>query len=125
MRCVFVNRTWQVIVFSQWTSMLDLLEIPFKAKRIVYRRLDGTMPVTAREKAIGDFESQPDVLVLLVSLKVGGGRPQEVVWYAHHAAPYTHSTASEAVRQEEVPSPPALAEARLLLRGCGHMCVAA
>ena len=36
----------------------------------ISRRLDGTMTVPAREKAIGDFEGRPEVLVMLVSLKV-------------------------------------------------------
>lgn len=34
-------------------------------------RLDGTMSVTAREKAIQDFEESNTVFVLIVSLKVG------------------------------------------------------
>ncbi|KAF5843373.1 P-loop containing nucleoside triphosphate hydrolase protein [Dunaliella salina] len=59
----------KVIVFSQWTSMLDLLELPLGAARFNFRRLDGTMSVAQRERAIIDFEDQPDVLVLLVSLK--------------------------------------------------------
>jgi len=59
----------KVIVFSQWTSMLDLLELPLTAARFGFRRLDGTMSVAQRERAIIDFEDQPDVLVLLVSLK--------------------------------------------------------
>ena len=33
-------------------------------------RLDGTMTVPARERSIGDFEEKPEVIVLLVSLKV-------------------------------------------------------
>ncbi|MEW5312517.1 MAG: hypothetical protein WDW38_004147 [Sanguina aurantia] len=49
--------------------MLDLLEIPFKKNKFYYRRLDGTMTVAQRERAIGDFEERPDVLILLVSLK--------------------------------------------------------
>lgn len=59
----------KVIVFSQWTSMLDLLEVPLKAARYPFRRLDGTMSVAQREKAVMDFEGRPEVFVLLVSLK--------------------------------------------------------
>ena len=36
------------IVFSQWTSMLDLLEVPLKKAGIGFRRLYGTMTVAAR-----------------------------------------------------------------------------
>ncbi|GFR48225.1 hypothetical protein Agub_g10086, partial [Astrephomene gubernaculifera] len=59
----------KVIVFSQWTGMLDLLEIPLKRAKLAFRRLDGTMSVAHRERAISDFERRPDVLVLLLSLK--------------------------------------------------------
>ena len=48
----------KAIVFSQWTSMLDLLEGPLRAAGLDFRRLDGTMSVAAREKALSDFEEQ-------------------------------------------------------------------
>jgi SNF2 family DNA or RNA helicase len=54
-------RPEKAIVFSQWTSMLDLLEVPLKKGGFVFRRLDGTMTVAARERAIADFESCPEV----------------------------------------------------------------
>lgn len=56
--------TEKAIVFSQWTRMLDMLEAPLKESRLQYRRLDGTMSVTAREKAIKDFNTLPEVLFL-------------------------------------------------------------
>eukprot|EP00798_Chlamydomonas_sp_ICE-L_P029290 gene29290-12534_t len=61
----------KVIVFSQWTSMLNLLEGALKKYGYAFRRLDGTMTVHARERAIQDFENLPKVMVFLVSLKVG------------------------------------------------------
>lgn len=51
----------KAIVFSQWTSMLDLLEKSLKSSRISYRRLDGTMSIAARDKAVKDFNSDPEV----------------------------------------------------------------
>lgn len=51
----------KAIVFSQWTGMLDLLEACLKDTSIQYRRLDGTMPVTARDRAVKDFNSLPQV----------------------------------------------------------------
>lgn len=53
--------TEKAIVFSQWTRMLDLLEVPLKDSSIQYRRLDGTMSVAAREKAVKDFNTRPEV----------------------------------------------------------------
>jgi SNF2 family DNA or RNA helicase len=59
----------KAIVFSQWTSMLDLVEGPLRRERFAFRRLDGSMTLAARQAAIRDFSTAPDVCVLLVSLK--------------------------------------------------------
>ncbi|KAF9609356.1 hypothetical protein IFM89_015611 [Coptis chinensis] len=59
----------KAIVFSQWTRMLDLLEVHLKTSSIQYRRLDGTMSVVARDKAVKDFNAIPEVTVMIMSLK--------------------------------------------------------
>ncbi|XP_010278306.1 PREDICTED: helicase-like transcription factor CHR28 isoform X1 [Nelumbo nucifera] len=59
----------KAIVFSQWTRMLDLLEARLKSSSIQYRRLDGTMSIVARDKAVKDFNSLPEVSVMIMSLK--------------------------------------------------------
>ncbi|KAL5715635.1 hypothetical protein ACHQM5_017427 [Ranunculus cassubicifolius] len=59
----------KAIVFSQWTRMLDLLESQLKTSCIQYRRLDGTMSVLARDKAVKDFNTLPEVTVMIMSLK--------------------------------------------------------
>ncbi|XP_057804348.1 helicase-like transcription factor CHR28 isoform X2 [Salvia miltiorrhiza] len=61
----------KAIIFSQWTSMLDLVEMSLKNNHISYRRLDGTMSIVARDKAVKDFNSDPEVDVMLMSLKAG------------------------------------------------------
>ncbi|XP_028767010.1 helicase-like transcription factor CHR28 [Neltuma alba] len=61
----------KAIVFSQWTSMLDLVEDSLKDSGIRYRRLDGTMTLVARDKSVKDFNTNPEVTVLLMSLKAG------------------------------------------------------
>ena len=55
----------KAIVFSQWTGMLDLLEACLKSSSIQYRRLDGTMSVVARDKAVKDFNILPEVCGIL------------------------------------------------------------
>ena len=55
----------KAIVFSQWTGMLDLLEACLKSSSIQYRRLDGTMSVVARDKAVKDFNTLPEVCGIL------------------------------------------------------------
>ncbi|XP_010533886.1 PREDICTED: helicase-like transcription factor CHR28 isoform X2 [Tarenaya hassleriana] len=59
----------KAIVFSQWTKMLDLLEAGLRSSCIQYRRLDGTMSVVARDKAVTDFNTLPEVSVMIMSLK--------------------------------------------------------
>jgi len=52
-------RPSKVIVFSQWTSMLDLVELVLVEEGIGYRRLDGTMSVAARDAAVREFAAAP------------------------------------------------------------------
>ncbi|KAJ4894090.1 SNF2 domain-containing protein / helicase domain-containing protein / zinc finger protein-related [Raphanus sativus] len=61
----------KTIVFSQWTGMLDLVEQSFFENGIEFRRLDGTMSLAARDRAVKEFCNDPDVEVMLMSLKAG------------------------------------------------------
>ncbi|TVU43058.1 hypothetical protein EJB05_09494 [Eragrostis curvula] len=61
----------KAIVFSQWTGMLDLLELSLNTNLIQYRRLDGTMSLNLRDKAVKDFNTDPEVRVMIMSLKAG------------------------------------------------------
>ncbi|KAJ9547400.1 hypothetical protein OSB04_019943 [Centaurea solstitialis] len=60
------------IVFSQWTSFLDLLEIPLKRRKIGFLRFDGSLSQKNREKTLKEFSETTDKMVLLMSLKAGG-----------------------------------------------------
>ncbi|KAL1197707.1 Helicase-like transcription factor CHR27 [Cardamine amara subsp. amara] len=61
----------KTIVFSQWTGMLNLVEQCFDENDIEFRRLDGTMSLAARDRAVKEFSNDPDVEVMLMSLKAG------------------------------------------------------
>ncbi|KAL8139848.1 hypothetical protein V2J09_005869 [Rumex salicifolius] len=61
----------KVIVFSQWTRMLDLMQVTLLQSGINFRRLDGTMNLFARDKAVREFNTKPEVDVMLMSLKAG------------------------------------------------------
>jgi SNF2 family DNA or RNA helicase len=52
----------KAIVFTQWTGMLDLLEHSLSSNRMEFRRLDGSMPLNIRERAVKEFGSDPEVL---------------------------------------------------------------
>ncbi|KZV25548.1 hypothetical protein F511_09276 [Dorcoceras hygrometricum] len=60
------------IVFSQWTSFLDLLEIPLKEKKIGFLRFDGKLVQKQRERVLHEFAETHEKMVLLMSLKAGG-----------------------------------------------------
>ncbi|KAE9455433.1 hypothetical protein C3L33_12667, partial [Rhododendron williamsianum] len=60
------------IVFSQWTSFLDLLEIPLRRKKIGFLRFDGRLAQKQRERVLKEFNETNEKMVLLMSLKVGG-----------------------------------------------------
>mmetsp|Transcript_29275 Transcript_29275/g.113519 ORF Transcript_29275/g.113519 Transcript_29275/m.113519 type:complete len:798 (+) Transcript_29275:949-3342(+) len=62
----------KVVVFSQWTSMLDLLEVPLTKASIAFLRLDGAVPPQQRPIILKEFANSGDANVLLVSTKAGG-----------------------------------------------------
>ncbi|KAK1416357.1 hypothetical protein QVD17_32148 [Tagetes erecta] len=61
----------KAIVFSQWTRMLDLFEMSLNHHLIEYRRLDGSMSLSSRDRAVKQFNTDPEVIVMLMSLKAG------------------------------------------------------
>ncbi|GAB1320542.1 ATRX [Madurella fahalii] len=61
----------KVLVFSQSIATLDYLENIFKRRRVVYQRLDGQTPVTARQNSIRKFNTDANSQVYLISTKAG------------------------------------------------------
>lgn len=61
----------KTIIFSQFTSFLDLIEVPIAEKGVHYKRYDGSMSAKTRNDAVEDFTDRPDCCVMLVSLKAG------------------------------------------------------
>ncbi|KAK2810324.1 hypothetical protein FQN50_003055 [Emmonsiellopsis sp. PD_5] len=66
------KQTHKSIVFSQFTSMLQLVE--WRLRRVGFNTvmLDGSMTPAQRQKSIEYFMNNVDVEVFLVSLKAGG-----------------------------------------------------
>jgi SNF2 family DNA or RNA helicase len=60
------------VVFSGWTSYLDLIEIALRDNNIGFLRLDGKLSVSARTAVLDRFKSDPAITVCLVSIKAGG-----------------------------------------------------
>lgn len=61
----------KTIIFSQFTTLLDLMEVPIHGEKIGFGRYDGGMSADARNNAIVRFTDDPRCKVLLVSLKAG------------------------------------------------------
>ena len=62
----------KVIVFSFFTGLLDLIEVPLEHEAgVPYRRFDGSMSGAQRDASLDAFREQDDVRILLVSLKSG------------------------------------------------------
>ncbi|KAJ4968793.1 hypothetical protein NE237_015494 [Protea cynaroides] len=60
------------IIFSQWTSFFDLLQIPLEKKGFKFLRFDGTVSQKQRERVLNEFNETNVKMVLLMSLKAGG-----------------------------------------------------
>ncbi|KAJ5462877.1 hypothetical protein N7475_007821 [Penicillium sp. IBT 31633x] len=58
------------VVFSQWTSFLNLIEPHLEQQGIKFARVDGKMQSVARDNSINAFSNDPDCTVLLASLSV-------------------------------------------------------
>jgi len=66
------KQTLKSIVFSQFTSMLQLIEWRLRRAGFNTVMLDGSMTPIQRQRSIDYFMSNPEVGVFLVSLKAGG-----------------------------------------------------
>lgn len=60
------------VVFSDWTSYLDLVQFALENHGHNIARLDGTMTVKKRRDALHTFKTDPNVTVLLISIRAGG-----------------------------------------------------
>ncbi|KAJ3885065.1 SNF2 family N-terminal domain-containing protein [Lentinula edodes] len=62
----------KTIIFSQFTSMLDLIEPFLQRQDIGFSRLDGTMETSKRSKQLKTIKTDPKVTVILLSLMAAG-----------------------------------------------------
>jgi len=60
----------RALIFSQWTSLLDLVEQRLTPKEIRFSRLDGS--TRNRDQVVSQFQKDDGPPVMLLSLKAGG-----------------------------------------------------
>ena len=60
----------EVVIFSQWTSFLNIIQHQLQEAGMKYTRINGTMPAHVRDAGMVALESDPDTKILLASLSV-------------------------------------------------------
>lgn len=68
----FKKKGDRVLLFSQFTQMLDILELVLTSLDLGFLRIDGSTPVDARQDLIDQYHEEDDIMVFLLSTKAGG-----------------------------------------------------
>ncbi|XP_066299011.1 DNA excision repair protein ERCC-6-like 2 [Branchiostoma lanceolatum] len=69
---VFHKQRRKVLVFSFYTKLLDIIEQYLMSTGEVYSRLDGSTRTSDRLHIVKDFNTNPNILLCLVSTTAGG-----------------------------------------------------
>lgn len=74
---------FRAVVFSQFTSFLDLIQVVLDRDYIAWFRFDGSMDIKRRNEAVSGFKSPSrEPKVFIVSLKAGGvGLNVSTFWF--------------------------------------------
>lgn len=62
----------RVLIYSQMTKMIDLLEEFMYYRKHTYMRLDGSSKISERRDMVADFQNREDIFVFLLSTRAGG-----------------------------------------------------
>ncbi len=62
----------KLLIFSQFTQMLHLIQAEFDKAGISYCYLDGSTPLNKRKDQVAKFQEDENVKAFLISLKAGG-----------------------------------------------------
>ncbi|KAL0107362.1 hypothetical protein PUN28_015725 [Cardiocondyla obscurior] len=62
----------RVLIFSQFTMVLDVLEEYLSIRGHTFFRLDGNTPVPERQTLINEYTHDPNIFIFLLSTKAGG-----------------------------------------------------
>lgn len=69
---LLIDEDHSTLVFSQFTSFLNIVERKIKTEGIPFVRLDGSTPVKKRKEIVNSFQEGKEQCVFLLSLKAGG-----------------------------------------------------
>jgi len=62
----------RVLIYTQMTKMIDLLEEFMSHRQHSYMRLDGSSKISERRDMVADFQTRQDIFVFLLSTRAGG-----------------------------------------------------
>lgn len=62
----------KVLIFSQMTRMIDILEDFMVLKNYSYCRIDGSTSLEDREQQMKSFNTDPSIFCFLLSTRAGG-----------------------------------------------------
>jgi SWI/SNF-related matrix-associated actin-dependent regulator 1 of chromatin subfamily A len=62
----------RALVFSQFTSVMDILSWVFDDHDIAFMRMDGSTPIAERQSLMDDFYADESIGVFMISTKSGG-----------------------------------------------------
>lgn len=60
----------KVVIFSQWTSFLNIIQAQLEEAGMKFARIDGSMSASKRDEGMSALESNPGCRILLASLAV-------------------------------------------------------
>ena len=68
----FIKDNHKILLFSQFTSVLDSMKKILEAEGIEYFYLDGSTKASERVQLVNEFNNSDNIKVFLISLKAGG-----------------------------------------------------
>jgi superfamily II DNA or RNA helicase len=57
----------KIVLFSEWTTMLNLIEPLLQSRKMNYVRLDGSVPQKKRQELIHRFQNDPDCMLFITT----------------------------------------------------------
>lgn len=64
---LFSEEGRKVVLFSEWTTMLDLIQPLLKKRKLDYVRLDGSVPQRQRQELVQKFQTDPECRLFLTT----------------------------------------------------------